>query len=112
MQHKQFWCLENTKLSVKRGRGGRVQPRDSDQARFTLATGLPEANVTGLEWSQVDQDRRIAWIHPDQSKSRRPIPVPLNADAVLVLQSELGSHPSRVFTFKGQPVTKANNHAW
>jgi len=29
-------------------------------ARFSLATGLREANVTGLEWTQVDLDRRVA----------------------------------------------------
>jgi hypothetical protein len=39
-------------------------------------------NVTGPQWSQVDLVRRVAWIHPDQAKSRRAIPVPLNTDAV------------------------------
>ncbi len=36
---------------------------------FTLATGLRESNVTGLEWSQVDMQNKIAWIHADQSKN-------------------------------------------
>jgi integrase len=81
-------------------------------ARFSLQTGLREANVTGLAWAQVDLDRRVAWIHPDQSKNRKPIPVPLNAEAVLVLRSQIGQHPVKVFTFKGCPVSKANNHAW
>lgn len=81
-------------------------------ARFSLATGLREANVTGLAWTQVDLDRRVAWIHPDQSKNRKPLSVPLNADAVVVLRSQYGKHPIKVFTFKGKPVTKANNHAW
>jgi len=81
-------------------------------ARFTLATGLREANVVGLEWSQVDLDRRCAWIHADQAKARKAIPVPLNAEAVLVLRQQIGRHSHRVFTYKGQPVTKANNHAW
>ena len=81
-------------------------------ARFSLQTGLREANVTGLAWAQVDLDRRVAWIHPDQLKNRKPMAVPLNAEAVLVLRSQIGQHPVRVFTFKGQPVNKANNHAW
>jgi integrase len=51
-------------------------------------------------------------IHPDQAKARKPIPVPLNADAMPVISRQKGKHPTRVFTFKGKPVTKANNHAW
>ena len=81
-------------------------------ARFTLATGLREANVVGLEWSQVDLDRRCAWIHADQAKTRKAIPVPLNEEAILVLRQQIGKHSRRVFTYKGLPVTKANNHAW
>ena len=81
-------------------------------ARFSLATGLREANVTGLSWTQVDLERRVAWIHADQSKNQKPLPVPLNADAVLVLRRQVGQHPTWVFTFQGHPVGKANNHAW
>lgn len=43
----------------------------ADMAAFSLSTGLRAANVTGLMWSQVDLDRRLAWIHPDQAKARR-----------------------------------------
>ena len=81
-------------------------------ARFSLATGLREANVIGLEWSQVDLKRRVAWIHADQAKARKPIAVPLNAEAMPVLRAELEKHPRWVFVFKGKRVTKANNHAW
>jgi len=38
-------------------------------AIFTLATGLRESNVTQLEWSQIDMQKKIAWIYADQSKS-------------------------------------------
>lgn len=81
-------------------------------ARFTLATGLREANVVKLEWSQVALDRRCAWIHADQAKARKAIPVPLNAEALEVLSEQFGNHPRWVFTYKGRSVTKANNHAW
>jgi len=30
--------------------------------RFSLATGLRESNVTGLQWSQLDMKRHCAWI--------------------------------------------------
>jgi integrase len=54
--------------------------------RFSLGTGLRRANVTGLEWSQVDLERRTAWIHPDQAKARKAIAVPLSRVAMLVLR--------------------------
>ncbi len=81
-------------------------------ARFSLATGLREANVIGLEWSQVDLKRCVAWIHADQAKAGKPIAVPLNAEAMHVLRAEREKHPRWVFVFKNKRVTKANNHAW
>ena len=87
----------------------------AEMVRFTLATGLREANVTQLQWSQVDMARACAWIHPDQSKSRKAIPVPLNANALAVLkrQKELEANPSPfVFLFRGKSVNKANTKAW
>ncbi len=41
-------------------------------ARFTLATGLRESNVTGLEWSQVDLENRRAWIHAIRPRAGKP----------------------------------------
>ena len=84
----------------------------ADMARFALSTGLRQANVTGLEWSQLDMQRRVAWIHPDQAKARKAIPVPLNEEAVEVVRRQVGKHNARVFTFKGKPVRAVNTKAW
>lgn len=81
-------------------------------ARFTLATGLRESNVTGLEWSQIDMQRRVAWIHPDQAKSAKALGVPLNDDALDILKMQIGQHLCRVFTYNGLPVSKAGTRAW
>ena len=89
-----------------------LPPHLAAMMRFTLATGLRETNVTQLQWSQVDLGQRRAWIHADQSKNRRALAVPLNQDAVEVLRSEFGKHELYVFTYQGQPVTRANNRAW
>ncbi len=95
---------------------GELPPHLAAMMRFTLATGLREANVTQLQWSQVDIARRCAWIHPDQSKSRKAIPVPLNPDAISLLldQKRLqGSAGSKfVFLFGDRPVKKANTKVW
>lgn len=80
--------------------------------RFSLETGLRQANVTGLQWSQVDLSRRCAWIHPDQAKARKAIAVPLSNAAVLVLREWIGKHHTHVFSFRGKPVTHPNNAAW
>jgi integrase len=84
----------------------------ADMAAFTLATGLRRANVTGLQWSQVDLARRLAWIHPDQAKARKAIAVPLNAEAVLMIRKQIGRHPTHIFSFKGRPITQVSTKAW
>lgn len=81
-------------------------------ARFTLAAGPRERNVTNLEWSQLDLVRKVAWIHPDQSKTKKAYAVPLNAEAVAVIRGQIGKHPGRVFTYLGKPVERCNNHGW
>lgn len=89
-----------------------LPPHLADMAAISLATGLRQANVLNLEWSQVDMQRRVAWIHPDQAKAGRAIGVPLNADAVAVLMRNMGKHASRVFTYKGAPVCSVKWHTW
>ena len=84
----------------------------ADMAAFTLATGLRRANVTGLQWSQVDMVRRLAWIHPDQAKARKAIAVPLNAEAVALITKQLGKHLTHVFSFRGRPITQVSTKAW
>ena len=84
----------------------------ADMAAFSLATGLRRANVTGLLWTQVDLVRKVAWIHPDQAKARKAIPVPLNAEAVNMILAQLGRHPTHVFSYQGNPITQVSTKAW
>lgn len=81
-------------------------------ARFGLETGLRQANVSGLQWSQVDLARRCAWIHPDQAKARKAIAVPLTAGAVAVLRQQIGKHETHVFSYRGKPIQQVNTKAW
>jgi len=41
-------------------------------AAFAIATGLRQRNVTHLTWQQLDLQRKVAWIHPDQAKANNP----------------------------------------
>ena len=84
----------------------------ADIARFSLSTGLRMSNVLGIEWSQIDIGRQIAWIHPDQAKARKAIAVPLNPEAIAVVRKQLGKCDSHVFSFNGKPIKRVNNRGW
>jgi len=59
----------------------------------------------------VDLKRRTAWLN--QTKNGTPRGVPLNRDAVDVLEAELGKHPVFCFTYRGEPIAwELTNSAW
>jgi integrase len=78
----------------------------------TLATGLRAANVTGLQWSQIDEERKLAWVHPDQAKARKAIAVPLNAEALSTVLKQRGKHATHVFSYRGKPITQVSTKGW
>ena len=80
----------------------------ADLASFTLATGLRQRNASFLRWDQLDMERGMAWIHADESKSRKAIVVPLNNDALNVLHRVRGTHPVYVFVYQGKPVARTS----
>ena len=86
----------------------------ADMAEFSLMTGLRQYNVLTLEWSQVDMQRKTAWIHPDQTKSGRPLGVPLNDRAVAVLQRQMFRHKKYVFVsdVTKRPLESINSRTW
>jgi len=121
------WIVKAPKIRLRKEANKRVRILTDDEAKslmavlpghladmmcFSLATGLRMNNVVGLQWSQVDLEKNLAWIHPDQSKTGKPIGVPLNDDAMEVLRKRWGKHETYVFTYHGQPVQRASNHAW
>lgn len=89
-----------------------LPPHQAAMARFAVATGLRQRNVSHLEWTQVDLKQRLVWIHPDQAKARKAIGVPLNEEALSVLRGRLGQHDRYVFTWKGKPLVQVNTKAW
>ncbi len=65
--------------------------------KFALATGLRRSNIINLEWQQIDMQRRVAWVNPEDSKSNRAIGVALNDTACKVLRDQIGNHNKFVF---------------
>lgn len=80
--------------------------------KFSLATGLREANVCGLRWSRVDLDRAMAWVPAKESKTNKPLNVPLSDLALEVLDEARGGHEEWVFTYRGKRVTRCNNSSF
>lgn len=79
--------------------------------QFALATGCRAREITGLEWERVDLARQTAWLN--QTKNGTPRGVPLNRDALTVLEAQRGKHPRYCFTFRGEPIRwQLSNSAW
>lgn len=70
--------------------------------RFALATGCRAREITGLEWNRVDLARHTAWLN--RTKNGTPRGVPLNADAISVLDAQRGKHAQYCFTYRGAPI--------
>lgn len=81
-------------------------------AEFSLVTGLRQSNVTQLKWSEIDTARAHAWIHPDKAKAKKAIAVPLNVDALRILQEQKGQHSDYVFVYQGKPIIQCTTKAW
>jgi integrase len=115
-------CIRMRKFENKRIRW--LTPKEADRllielpqhlkvmAAFTLATGLRQSNVTKLQWSEVDLVRKHTLIHADESKTKRAIPVPLNSQAIDILEGQKGEHPIYVFTYMSRTVNKCSTRAW
>ncbi|MDJ0657468.1 MAG: site-specific integrase [Xanthomonadales bacterium] len=111
-QHEFRWLSRDKAMALTDALDAAGLPHTADMARFTLATGLRESNVVGLSWDQVDLARRQAWVGESASKSGRALSVPLNDDAVAILRRWRFKHAERVFVWRGQPLSRANNKGW
>jgi integrase len=89
-----------------------LPPLTKAMAQFSLATGLRASNVIHLKWSNVNMQKRAAWIDASETKSGKALAVPLNDDALSALRSQLGKHEISVFTYEGNPVNVVGNETW
>lgn len=82
--------------------------------RFSLATGLRQANVMQLEWANVDIERKIAWVWSDEFKGKSDHSIPLNDDAIEILKAQKERKRSKyVFANdSGLPYNYPAGKAW
>ena len=103
---------------------GRFPQHTRDMMIVALATGLRKSNIAGLEWSRIDLERRCCFVPGYLTKSGEPIPVPLNEDAIAVLERWRQLHAERaddwsagvhryVFVYRRRaPIQKLTTAMW
>lgn len=89
-----------------------LPPHLAAMALFSVSTGLRQANVFDLKWSQVDLENCHAWITADKHKNGKPHAVSLNATAINVLMKQLGQDAENVFVYSGKPIAKDLPKSW
>ncbi len=83
-----------------------------DTVLFALMSGLRQSNVMGLEWTWINFNLAYLCIPAEKSKNKSPIPVHLTESMLSILNKQLGKHPIKVFTYRGEPIAAANTRAW
>lgn len=85
-------------------------------ALFKVNTGTREQEVCRLRWDwevQVPElDTSVFLIPGDLVKNGEDRLVVLNRIAWSVVEAQRGNHSTRVFSFRGRPVTKIYNSGW
>lgn len=79
---------------------------------FSILTGLRKSNCALLEWVNIDFDRQMLWVDEEDSKNGEPIGIPLSDRAAEILKSQIGKHPTRVWTYRGKPISNLNASGW
>jgi len=93
-----------------------LPPHLTRMALFKFNTGCREQEVCKLRWDwevQVPELSTSVFIIPREwVKNGEDRLVVLNSVASSVVEGERGKHPTHVFTYRGNPVTKMYNGAW
>lgn len=121
------WLDRVPKVTLYQEAGGRVRfltfseferlhselpPHLAAMALFSVHTGLRQANVRDLQWSQIDLENRHAWIEAIKHKNGKSHAVSLNETAMSVLTKQAGQHHENVFVYAGKPISNVSTKAW
>lgn len=73
-----------------------LPPHAQQIAKFGAATGLRSSNIRKLKWTSIH--KKTAYVASLSAKAKKPIGIPLNADALAILKRQAKAHPVYVFT--------------
>ncbi len=127
----QRWLLEAPLISMVDGQARVPYPLEWDEQRrllaelpthlqsmalFAINTGLRQAELVGLQWAwevQVPELKDSVFVLPTAlTKNGEERVLVLNRIARSVLERQRGNNSTHVFTYKGNPVSRLNNHAF
>ncbi len=72
---------------------------------FALLTGMRKGEIISLTWSNVNLKRKVASVTADNAKSGRGRAVPLNDDAITILNS-IEKNSDHVFSVNGSKINQ------
>jgi integrase len=87
-----------------------------DIVRILMLTGQRRNEVAGMQWSEMDFDRRTWELPRDRTKNKQPHIVPLSSAVLSILrrqrkeQKELGLESAYVLTTTGKTPSPASPH--
>lgn len=84
-----------------------LPPHMKPMARFAVETGLRQANVLGLLWSQVSLPRKTVTLEANVMKAEQALAVPLSNGAASLLWEMRSDSPhssAYVFLYRGNPI--------
>ena len=93
-------------------------PMLSCMVRFSLATGLRQANVVHLRWQDIDVENKMLTVSIEDSKNKKSLTIPLNKSAWLALDLATALRPNckpnhHVFATRyGMPIKNPTGHQW
>lgn len=116
------WAKPNQVVELLR----HLPEHSADLAIFACATGMRRVEVTSIQWAHVDLARRTCFVPASTAKNGHSRVVPLNADAIAVLEKWKRErpypsnpyklrppHPVYVFHFKRRaPIKQIATRAW
>jgi integrase len=87
-----------------------------DAVLFAVNTGCREKEVCRLRWDWEvkvpELDTAVFVLMDSVTKTRTERVVVLNTVARRVVEARRGTHPTHVFTYRGEPVARLHNSAW
>ena len=88
----------------------------AEMALFQVNTGTREAEVCNLRWTWEQEvpelGTRVFIVPAGMVKNEEDRLIVLNDTARAVVEARRGQHPTHVFAYQGEPVSRMNNTAW